>query len=210
VVTAANPATWASSHLGWLSEGICRRAFSSPEAFLYEATIAESLKRVVLPALVPHIQGHRVLDVGSGGGRLAMALAEDHTVVGIDPSWSQVRRFRRRAGDAATTLQADGEFLPFCDHTFDTVYSSCVFKHWHSPRAALSECARVARPAGRLITVEIDGNASPDEFRQFADRSRVPLGLRSGYVRFAMRTIVGVAPTLSTLGAAFDTLEWTS
>jgi ubiquinone/menaquinone biosynthesis C-methylase UbiE len=207
VVTASESSTWARSNLTRLSEGICRRAFSSPEALLYEATIAESLKRVVLPALAPHIRGRLVLDVGSGGGRLAMALAENHSVVGIDPSWSQVRRFRRRAGGGAMTFLANGESLPFSDHVFDTVYSSCVFKHWHTPGAALSECARVARPGGRLITVEIDGNASPDEFRQFADRSRVPLGLRSGYVRFAMRTIVGVAPTISSLAAAFDHLH---
>jgi ubiquinone/menaquinone biosynthesis C-methylase UbiE len=103
-------------------------------------------------------------------------------------------------------LQANSEFLALSDHVFDTVYSSCVFKHWHTPGAALSECARVARAAGRVIAVEIDGNASPDEFRQFADRSRVPGGLRSGYVRFAMRTIVGVAPTVGALAAAFDHL----
>jgi 2-polyprenyl-3-methyl-5-hydroxy-6-metoxy-1,4-benzoquinol methylase len=85
VVAAADPATWARSNLTRLSEGICRRAFSSPEALLYEATIAESLRRVVRPALAPHIRGRRVLDVGSGGGRLAMALAQSHSVVGIDP-----------------------------------------------------------------------------------------------------------------------------
>ena len=189
-----------------LSEGVCRRAFSSPEALLYETTIAESLRRIVLPALRPHVEGRRVLDVGAGGGRLAMALADTHSVVGIDPSWSQVRRFHRRAGGKAVTLQADGEFLPFADHTFDTVYSSCVFKHWLMPGAALRECARVARPAGRLITVEIDGAASPAEFRRFADHSRVPLGLRSGYVRFAMRTIVGVAPSAGDLQVAFNDL----
>jgi SAM-dependent methyltransferase len=206
VVTVANRRGWARSSLDRLSEGVCRRAFSSSEAFLYEATIAASLSRVVLRALRPHLLGHRVLDVGAGGGRLAVALADSHWVAGIDPSWSQVRRFRRRAGGVAVTLQADGQVLPFADHAFDTVYSSCVFKHWLTPRAAMRECARVARPHGRLIIVEIDGAASPDEFRYFADRSRIPLGLRSGYVRFAMRTVVGVAPTARDLEVAFDDL----
>ena len=191
------------SWLSRLAEGVCQRAFSSPEAFLYEATIAESLRRVVLPALRPHVIGHRVLDVGAGGGRLAMALAESYSVIGIDPSVAQVRRFRRRLNGKAVPLQAGGESLPFANDAFDTVYSSCVFKHWSSPQTALAECARVARPAGSLITVEIDGAATPAEFRHFADRSRVPRGLRAGYVRFAMRTIVGVAPTADNLGAAF-------
>lgn len=45
--------------------------------------------------------------------------------------------------------------------------------------------------------------ASPEEFRRFADRSRVPLGLRSGYVRFAMRTVIDVAPTAEDLASSF-------
>jgi ubiquinone/menaquinone biosynthesis C-methylase UbiE len=168
--------------------------------------IAESLRRIVLPALRPRVKGRRVLDVGAGGGRLALGLADTFSVVGADPSRSQAKRFQRRARSSASIVRAEGESLPFSTGSFDTVYSSCVFKHWPSPEAALRVCLRVARPGASVITVEIDGAATSRDFRRFADRSRVPLGLRAGYVRFAMRTIVGVAPTGTELAAVFDHL----
>jgi SAM-dependent methyltransferase len=189
-----------------ISEGVCRRAFSSPEAFLYELTIAEALCDAVLPVLRQHVQGRRVLDVGAGGGRLAVALAEGRAVTGVDPSWAQVRRFKRRVGNGAAIVRAEGAPLPFRSGSFDTVYSSCVFKHWRKPVEALRDCGRVARPGGTLITVEIDGAASELDFWRFAESSRVPLGLRSAYVRFAMRTVVGVAPTRCDLEYAFNEL----
>ncbi len=51
--------------------------------------------------------------------------------------------------------------------------------------------------------VEIDGTADEEEFRQFASTSRIPFGLREAYVRFAMRTVVGVAPDSIALAASF-------
>jgi ubiquinone/menaquinone biosynthesis C-methylase UbiE len=169
------------STLGRVSEGVCQRAFSSPEAFLYEGTIAAALSTVVLPALRRHITGPRVLDVGAGGGRLAVALSGEFRLVGIDPSWPQVRRFRRRAGGRTAIVRARGESLPFASRSFDTVYSSCVYKHWTTPDVAMRDCARLTRPGGTLITIEIDGDATPAELRQFADhRSLSPLATKTG------------------------------
>jgi hypothetical protein len=60
---------------------------------------------------------------------------------------------------------------------------------------------------GAVVTVEIDGTSSPQELRNFADRSRVPVGLRAAYVRFAMRTVVGVVPNREQLAVAFAGLS---
>jgi hypothetical protein len=51
----------------------------------------------------------------------------------------------------------------------------------------------VARGDAPIVVVEIDGAATVDEVRAFANATRIPLGLREAYVRFAMRTVVGVA-----------------
>jgi hypothetical protein len=54
--------------------------------------------------------------------------------------------------------------------------------------------------------IEIDGGASAEEFWTFARTSRIPFGLRRAYLRFAMRTVVGVAPTRPELASSFEGL----
>jgi hypothetical protein len=62
---------------------------------------------------------------------------------------------------------------------------------------------RVLRPGGTLTIVEVDGTATPAEFWRFARISRVPVGMKRAYLRFAMRTVVGVAPGAHELRASF-------
>ena len=190
-----------------LADGVCRRAFSSPEAFVYELTIARALAKVVDPQVKERLRGVRCLDVGSGGGRIALGVARsgDHHVVGVDPSRSQVRRFARRGrtGERASVVRGRAEDLPFSDDAFDSLYSSCTWKHWPDPEHAISECVRVTRRGGPIVIIEIDGASDEETFRKFAYTSQVPVGLRKAYVRFALRTVVGVAPEGAALAESF-------
>jgi ubiquinone/menaquinone biosynthesis C-methylase UbiE len=196
-----------------LTSSVCRRAFSSPEALLYEIGIAPAVAGVVSPTVIPHLGGLRILDVGCGGGRVATDVAEAaaSAVVGIDPSAAQAQRVARRSRKQPllSSSQATVEDLPFRDRSFDAVYSSCALKHWPSPREGLAECARVCRSGAPVVIVEIDGASTPTEVRAFARLTRVPPGLREAYVRFAMRTVVGVAPDATALTAMFDELPMT-
>lgn len=190
---------------------VCRRAFSSPEAAIYEATIAPALFRIVAPVLSSTVTQSPVLDVGCGGGRLTVELSgkSQPGIVGIDSSVSQIKRLARRARrvERCFAALASATALPFTDGSFGTVVSSCALKHWRDPRLGLSECVRVTRPGGRLVIVEIDGASTIDEVRRFSRLSRVPVGIRRAYVRFAMRTVVGVAPDLRALRAVFECLD---
>ena len=114
---------------------------------------------------------------------------------------------RRSSGAAVFAVQARAEDLPFADGSFDSLYSSCAWKHWPDAAAGLAECVRVTRPGGAILVIEIDGASTEDEFRQFARTSRVPVGLREAYVRFAMRTVVGVAPNADALAHSFRGLN---
>ncbi len=211
-MTTAGPELTQRQTLGErLTEGICRRSFSSPEALAYELTIAKALARVVQPAIKPGPVG-LTLDVGCGGGWLAHSVAGSSgaTVIGLDPSASQVKRFtraRRPESARVGVVRGVAETLPFPDGTFDSVYSSCAWKHWPDPARGVAECVRVTRSGCTLTIVEIDGSSTPDEFRRFADRSRVPMGLRAAYVRFAMRTVVGVAPNAHALAESFTGVD---
>jgi len=207
LTTTANilsPARW--KPFAGLADAVCRRAFSSPEAFLYEVTIAHALADVVTPELAKHSRGH-VLDVGAGGGTVAARLVLDHelTVVALDPSAAQVRRAKRLAVrvPGLSACSGSAETLPFEDASFDSVVSSCAWKHWPNPAIGVKECLRVLRPGGTLAIIEIDGTVTPEAFWGFAKRSRVPFGMKHAYLRFAMRTVVGVAPSPSELAASF-------
>ena len=56
------------------------------------------------------------------------------------------------------------------------------------------------------MIIEIDGSSSRSTFERFARETRFPPGLRNAYVRFAMRTVVGVAPNAQELARSFENL----
>jgi SAM-dependent methyltransferase len=85
--------------------------------------------------------------------------------------------------------------------------SSCAWKHWSDPKAAVAERVRVVKPGGKIVIVEIDGSSTAADFWRFARGSRVPIGLRRAYVRFAMRTVVGVAPDSVALANSFRDVD---
>jgi demethylmenaquinone methyltransferase/2-methoxy-6-polyprenyl-1,4-benzoquinol methylase/phosphoethanolamine N-methyltransferase len=111
--------------------------------------------------------GDRVLDVGTGPGYLALAasklVAPTGAAVGIDASPEMIDRARElaaRRGSQAEYLVASAESLPFEDDSFDVVVSRLVFHHLPGDvkTQALGEMARVLKPAGRLLVVDL---ASP-------------------------------------------------
>src|SRR5262249_41625167 len=63
----------------------------------------------------------RVLDLGAGTGRIGKAFVEaGDFYVGIDSSLGMLREFIAQS-PMASLLQANGQDLPFPDHTFDLV-----------------------------------------------------------------------------------------
>ena len=105
----------------------------------------------------------RVLDVGTGPGRLLVELATrrpDLHLTGIDPSADMVSHATRRLQNGAIAGRADlrvasAEDLPFPDDTFDAVVSTLSSHHWADPHAAVAEQARVLRPGGALWVFDL-------------------------------------------------------
>jgi SAM-dependent methyltransferase len=108
----------------------------------------------VLATLLEPQDGERWLDVGTGGGGLAFALARRGAdVVGVDISEEGLRLAREES--AAQELTVDFRFgdvqeLPFEDGGFDGVASAfgAIFAPDHERAAA--ELARVCRSGGKL------------------------------------------------------------
>jgi demethylmenaquinone methyltransferase/2-methoxy-6-polyprenyl-1,4-benzoquinol methylase len=113
---------------------------------------------------------HSVLELCTGTGYAARLLAREHPdadVVGVDLSPEMVavgNRKLRTAGVRNVTLRVgDVAELPFADHTFDAVMA--VFGLHEVPeatrRSAVSESARVLRPGGLFVTVDLDRPPAP-------------------------------------------------
>jgi demethylmenaquinone methyltransferase/2-methoxy-6-polyprenyl-1,4-benzoquinol methylase len=102
--------------------------------------------------------GERVLDVASGSGDLARAIAGRGADVWMtDINGPMLARGRDRmldAGRAVPAIRCDAERLPFGDARFDCVCVGFGLRNMTRKDVALAEMARVLKPGGRLLVLE--------------------------------------------------------
>lgn len=99
--------------------------------------------------------GMRVLEVGSGLGILAAAVAaRGAEVVGVERSPEQIAAAARAPN--VTLVQGDAHDLDFPNAGFDLVYARYVLEHVGDPERVLREMRRVARPGARVVACEND------------------------------------------------------
>jgi ubiquinone/menaquinone biosynthesis C-methylase UbiE len=117
-------------------------------------------------ARFPVRPGHRVLDLGCGGGRHAFEVyrrGADVVAFDLDPGElgpvAGMFGAMRAEGEAdqqagATAISGDATAMPFGDGTFDRVIAAEVLEHIFDDQRAMNELARVLRPGGlAAITV---------------------------------------------------------
>jgi demethylmenaquinone methyltransferase/2-methoxy-6-polyprenyl-1,4-benzoquinol methylase len=127
--------------------------------------------------------GARVLDVATGTADLAILCARSEpsaAVIGIDPSERMLEigrdKVARHGLSSRIELRAgDAESLPFEDASFDAVSIAFGIRNVPDRDRALGEMARVTRPGGRVVVLEL---------------SEPPPGLFGPIARFHMHTLV--------------------
>ena len=133
--------------------------------------------RLVAPLLVDFASvpglGH-VLDVGSGTGSLAFAIAERKPrchVLGIDPAQEYVAyaTTRNPFPDRVGFQVGDAQQLQFPDAAFQDSLSLLVFNFIPNPGKALQEVCRVTKPGGRISAAVWDYGAGMRMLRTFWD-----------------------------------------
>jgi ubiquinone/menaquinone biosynthesis C-methylase UbiE len=102
------------------------------------------------------LRGRRILDVGCGTGRLALALSQRHAgvVTGLDPSPEMLAVAREKSPSAQWVL-GHAESLPFADDAFERAVSSLVIHHLDRA-VAFREIRRVLEPSGRFVISTAD------------------------------------------------------
>ena len=105
--------------------------------------------------------GDRALDVATGTGDLALALARrvgtDGEVVGSDFSQEMLELARKKAGAAPGLRfeQANALDLPYAGDSFDAATVGFGARNFADLPRGLAEMTRVVRPGGRVVVLEI-------------------------------------------------------
>lgn len=148
-------------------------AIYESQAAAYERMItAEDVDNQLWPLLsrLVHFSGTRVVDLGSGTGRLPRLLYR-HASFGLAldlhaPMLLENRRQQRRAGFFWPLIQGDVHSLPLPDDCAAVVTAGWAIGHfcgWYGKQwqshveTALREMARIARPGAGLLILETMG-----------------------------------------------------
>lgn len=104
----------------------------------------------------------RVLDVGTGTGRIVELFAADsERFVAVDNSPEMLRLARAKIANLRPDIASkvdiklgDFNMLPVADSAFDTVIFHQVLHYAQHPEAVISEAIRTLAPGGRLVIVD--------------------------------------------------------
>ena len=162
---------------------LAERARIASESFRKQGADWDEAHALALPvdaiehAVLAAVGGRpgRLLDIGTGTGRLLERLAPKlERGLGIDASRAMLALARSRLSkpDLAhcAVRQADMYRLPLPDGAFDTVVLQMVLHYAEDPAAALAEAARVLRPGGLLLVVDLLQHGRTELMERLAHR----------------------------------------
>ncbi len=156
----------------------------------YAETHADSEQLRRLLAFVAPAAGQVILDLGTGNGYVAMALAGMQPacrVIAIDVATQAIATDSRRASEQGVInvefLTYAGVDLPFTDDQFDAAVCRYAFHHLPQPETSLRELGRTLRPGSPLVLAD----AIRDEVDEVDFLNRFQTLKRDGHVRMLHR-----------------------
>jgi 2-polyprenyl-3-methyl-5-hydroxy-6-metoxy-1,4-benzoquinol methylase len=134
------------------------------EEYVASATHAAGDDLELLISLAAVTPGEAALDVATGGGHVALALARAGarvTACDLAPEMlDAAKRHLASQGLSATFVEAAADALPFSDESFDLVTCRIAAHHFPDVEAFFAEASRVLKPHGRLA---FQDQALPDD-----------------------------------------------
>lgn len=129
--------------------------------------IDQSWRRKVIK-LISDSKAQNVVDIATGTGDLAIALAKENVehVVGIDISNGMLDVGRKKIksqnlSENIDMVQADSEDLPYPDNTFDAATVAFGVRNFENLDKGLSEIYRILKPDGLFVILE---TSNPTKF----------------------------------------------
>jgi 2-polyprenyl-6-hydroxyphenyl methylase / 3-demethylubiquinone-9 3-methyltransferase len=106
---------------------------------------------------LPELARMRTVDLGCGGGLLAVPLAQaGASVLGVDTARQALRSAQERRAARLLPIAADLHTVPIRSQCADLVLLADVLEHIAAPDLAVAEAARLLRPGGHLFVNTIN------------------------------------------------------
>ena len=128
--------------------------------------LAEALMQLLPPMVIA--------DLGAGEGAFSLMLAKRATkVIAVDNSAKMIEVGREQAQrngvGNAQFRQGDMEDVPIGDGEVDAVFFSQSLHHALHPRRAIQEAARILRPGGRIVVLDLVKHRFEEARELYAD-----------------------------------------
>jgi ubiquinone/menaquinone biosynthesis C-methylase UbiE len=163
---------------------LAERARIASESFRRQGADWDEMRALDLPAqaveaalltLVPETDSGRLLDIGTGTGRVLELLAPRISQgIGVDASKAMLALARSRLARVGLThcsvRLADMYRLPLTEASFDIAVVQMVLHYAEDPPGVLAEVARVLRPGGRLIVIDLAHHSRDELVTRLAHR----------------------------------------
>ncbi len=155
--------------------------------------------------LASRVERGRLLDVGTGPGRLLRAIHDANPAIelyGLDISPAMIRRARRNLAGIPVDLRAEGiSHTSHASDFFDLVTATGSFYLWGDPAAGIREVHRILVPGGSAHLIE------PDAETPSADVAGISLALRR---ETPLRRLIGPVFIRTAIRAGLKSSELTA